>query len=175
VAKGAKRLKDRLASGEISPGGFFLDPTYLGSEKNREAGRKGGGYRERAGRSKKFWVKDSFGYVTCLQSSYELKLSIKLDELGIRWVRPDYLPYGNRKYFPDFYLVDYDIFVDTKNDYLIKIDADKIQSVIKQNNVDIRILSIREINGPVVHWLERDPDKIKNKDRNLAGPPSNCS
>ena len=47
-----------------------------------------GGYRENAGRSKKFSVYDSFGNKTTLQSSYEYAVFEILCELGIRWMRP---------------------------------------------------------------------------------------
>jgi len=44
--------------------------------------------------------------------------------MGILWVRPKSLPYEidgkKRKYFPDFLLVDYGIYLDPKNDFLIK-------------------------------------------------------
>ena len=69
-------------------------------------GKKGGGYRENAGRSKKFRVLDSFGKETVLQSTYELRCSEILNELQINWLRPKALKYDNRNYFADFYLPD---------------------------------------------------------------------
>lgn len=47
----------------------------------------------------------------------------------------------NRKYFPDFYLTDYKIYIDTKNNYLIIKDKDKISAVETKNNLKIHILS----------------------------------
>ncbi len=101
-----------------------------------------GGYRENAGRSKKFYYNDSFGKKVCLQSTYELKCAEILDDLDIKWIRPTYIKYnGNKKYFPDFYLVDYNIYLDPKNNFLAKKDHEKISCVCDQNNVKVLILT----------------------------------
>jgi hypothetical protein len=113
-----------------------------------------GGYRENAGRSKKFKIKDSFGKEVVLQSSYELKCSEILDEMKIKWIRPSYLKYDDtRKYFPDFYLLDYDIYLDPKNSYLAQMDQDKIDKVIKTNNVKVYILTEENINREYLNML----------------------
>lgn len=104
-----------------------------------------GGYRPNAGRSKKFKVIDSFGKETTLQSTYELKCSQILDDLKIKWVRPKALKYEGRNYFADFYLTDYNIYLDPKNDYKAKIDADKINKVITENNVKLFVLLKEQI------------------------------
>ena len=144
LASQSETMKRKFASGEIGLHGM-CDPTFTGSEQHRKISARGGGYREGAGRSKKFWVHDSFGTQVCLQSSYERDFSLKLDAHGVRWIRPTYLRYGDRKYFPDFYLVDHDVYVDTKNDYLAIKDEPKIQAVREQNGVDIRVLSRYDI------------------------------
>src|SRR5690606_2897088 len=103
-------------------------------QRSKNAKEKGfGGYRENAGRSKKYKVYDSFGKETCLQSSYELRCSEILNSLSIKWVRPGCLRYLDRKYFADFYLPDFDIYLDPKNNYKAKLDKDKIDAVIRQN------------------------------------------
>lgn len=108
---------------------------------------KTGGYKPNAGISKKFRVKDSFGNKTVLQSSYELKCSVILDKLGIKWIRPKHLKYGNgKKYFADFYLTDFDIYLDPKNAYKAQLDEEKINSVIAENNVKVFILTEEKIN-----------------------------
>lgn len=140
----SETAKKRIASGEIGLHGM-CDPLFAGSTKHREISAKGGGYRERAGRSKKFWVIDSFGTQVCLQSTYERDFAEKLNVYGVRWIRPKHLPYDERKYFPDFYLVDHDVYIDTKNDYLAIKDAAKIAAVKAQNGVDIRVLSRYDI------------------------------
>lgn len=102
--------------------------------------KNNGGYKENAGRSKKFKVVDSYGKSVCLQSTYELQCSEILNELNIRWIRPAHIKYDNKKYFPDFYLPEHDLYLDPKNDYKAKLDQEKIEKVIAQNNVRVVIL-----------------------------------
>lgn len=88
-----------------------------------------------------------------LGSSYELIVAKELDINNIKWIKPKYIPYidnkgTQRKYYPDFYLVEYDIYLDPKNDFLINnknpyhgfSDIEKINWVKTQNNVKIIIL-----------------------------------
>lgn len=105
-----------------------------------------GGYRANAGRSKKFKVHDSLGNLTTLQSTYEYAVFEILCELGIRWIRPGALKYHGRNYFADFYLLDFDIWLDPKNTYKAKIDQSKIDQVIKENNCTLIVLLENQIN-----------------------------
>lgn len=99
-----------------------------------------GGYRPNAGRSKKFKVRDSFGKETTLQSTFELRCAEILDKLKINWIRPKALKYNGKNYFADFYLVDYDVYLDPKNNYKAKLDKEKINLVIAENNVKLYVL-----------------------------------
>lgn len=88
------------------------------------------------------------GYL--LESSWELELAIDLDENNINWIRPGPLIYYDennqkRRYYPDFYLVDYDVYLDPKNDYVREKDKKKIQWVIDQNNVKIVLLNKNQL------------------------------
>ena len=113
---------------------------------SEEAKKRGlGGYVSNAGISKKYRVVDSFGKETVLQSSYELECSLILNEMGIRWIRPKSLKYDNKNYFADFYLPDFNIYLDPKNDYKAKLDKEKISKVIEQNNVRVFILLKEQI------------------------------
>lgn len=50
-----------------------------------------------------------------LDSSWELKVALSLDEHGIRWDRPKYFRLKDgRRYTPDFYLPDFEIYLDPK-------------------------------------------------------------
>lgn len=93
-----------------------------------------------------------------LGSSYELLVAKSLDENNIRWDvcgKFNYIdPNGKcRKYTPDIYLIDYNIYLDPKNDYLINNvnpvlkykDIDKIRLVEEQNAVKIIILNKNEL------------------------------
>ncbi len=94
----------------------------------------------------KVYYKQLDGTEVFLQSSYELKVATELDENGIKWSRPNPLNWFNindsktHKYYPDFYLNDYDVYLDTKNDYLIKKDEFKINEVINQNKINLIVL-----------------------------------
>ena len=75
------------------------------------------------------------GTIVMLDSSYERKLAKIFDSHGIRWIRPKPLDWysvdGKRHhYFPDFYLVDYDLYLDPKNEYCFKVQAEKIKYVL---------------------------------------------
>ena len=92
-----------------------------------------GGYRHGAGRTKKYYVLDSFGTKACLQSSHEMAVAEWLNARNIKWKREGCFFYNDRRYFPDFYLPESDTYLDVKNEYLIKVDEDKINSVRQQN------------------------------------------
>ena len=89
----------------------------------------------------------------CLHSSYETKLAMDLDANKIAWNRPSPIEWTDdegktHRYYADFYLPEYEIYLDPKNDFLIKnvnpafgiTDHDKIKKVMIQNNVKIFIL-----------------------------------
>lgn len=66
-----------------------------------------------------------------LESSWELKVVERLDELNISWIRPNPREWfdkegKSRLYYPDFYLTDYNIYLDPKNPYCMSLDKDKI-------------------------------------------------
>ena len=65
---------------------------------------------------------------TVLESTYEYTVAVSLDENNIKWMktsRKDFkFPYSDPEgvtnyYTPDFYLPDYNVYLDPKNDYLI--------------------------------------------------------
>jgi len=114
---------------------------------------KQGGYRPNAGHSKKFKVVDSFGKDTVLQSSYELECANLLNVMDIKWNRPRAMKYGNRNYFADFYLTDYDVYLDPKNSYKAQLDADKIAAVISENSVKLYVLLKEQINKEYIELL----------------------
>lgn len=135
----AQKMSEMYAAGKIKPSGCAASST---EERSARAKAQGfGGYRENAGHSKKFRVKDSFGDEVVLQSSYELRCANILDELGIKWIRPKALMYDGRRYYPDFYLPDLDIYLDPKNDFKAVQDREKINAVIEQNSVVVHVLT----------------------------------
>lgn len=88
-----------------------------------------------------------------LDSSYEVAVAKSLDENGVKWERCERFKYhdmNNRLHYytPDFYLPDYNVYLDPKNDFLINninpnlgfSDKEKIEWVVNQNNVKVLIL-----------------------------------
>lgn len=94
---------------------------------------------------------------TKLDSSYEVLLAQNLDANNIKWERCKRFPYvinGKLHYYtPDFYLPEYNIYLDPKNDYLINninpilgySDIEKIEVVSAQNNIKIIILNKEQL------------------------------
>ena len=71
------------------------------------------------------------GTIVNLDSSYERTIAKILDEHNIDWIRPKPLDWYSKDgvkhhYFPDFYLAQYDVYLDPKNDYCFKVQAEKI-------------------------------------------------
>ena len=82
------------------------------------------------------------GEVVHLHSSYEIVVAQALDAARICWTRPGPLPWTDaasvaHRYYPDFYLPDYDVYLDPKNAYLQRQDAAKLQAVREQCGVRI--------------------------------------
>lgn len=88
-----------------------------------------------------------------LDSSYEVAVAESLDTNNVLWERCKRFPYYDNEhslhyYTPDFYLPEYDVYLDPKNDYLIEngqlgftyTDKEKINWVCEQNNIVVLIL-----------------------------------
>lgn len=84
-----------------------------------------------------------------LDSSWELALAIRLDELNIKWTRPEpikWLDENNveHNYFPDFYLKDYDLYLDPKNPAAYQNQIKKIE-ILKKTIPNLKfILTLEE-------------------------------
>jgi len=72
-----------------------------------------------------------------LDSSWELELAKRLDELNIKWIRPEPIPWTDKdgithNYFGDFYLTDYGLYLDPKNPYAVKEQRKKLDCLLLQ-------------------------------------------
>lgn len=84
-----------------------------------------------------------------LDSTWELELAKRLDSMKIKWVRPDPIPWVDSEgvthnYFPDFYLTDYDIFLDPKNPQAKKVQKKKIDMIMSQYKNVVILNSVEE-------------------------------
>ena len=79
-----------------------------------------------------------------LDSSWELVLAKRLDEINVQWNRPTPIQWKDDKgathhYFPDFYLPDYNLYLDPKNPQAIKTQKEKIK-ILKQQLPNLIII-----------------------------------
>jgi len=75
--------------------------------------------------------------IVTLESSYEYETALFLDEKDINWIRPKPIKWfdamnKSRMYYPDFYLPDFNLYLDPKNPYVMKLDENKMNIVSKQ-------------------------------------------
>ena len=139
--KASQTLKEGFASGRIVP--HFHSEEFKRRQSERAKKRNLGGWYS----TKRI---DYNGVI--MQSSYEVEVAKSLDENHIHWERPKPFEYKinevSHKYYPDFYLPDYNVYLDPKNDFLINninprfgiLDSEKIKIVEEQNGVRILIL-----------------------------------
>lgn len=90
------------------------------------------------------WVKENVN----LESSWELRVAERLDELNIEWVRPKYLKWVDstnteRLYYPDFYLPKYSLYLDPKNEYCLVKDKEKMEYF--ENTINIKYGHIKSV------------------------------
>ena len=108
---------------------------------------------------KKLWSKESTyttvdGFEVKMDSTWEVAMAKKLDELGVKWSRDEtmILEYRTvrgrkRKYIPDFFLPEYDLYIEVKG-YWTDAARHKMIDVQERNPVKILILeSLEAING----------------------------
>lgn len=79
-----------------------------------------------------------------MDSQWEVDIAQWMDDHGIQWRRDRKMVFRwmdatgkSRRYHPDFYLPDHDLYLDPKNKYLIEKDRFKIETVMKTHGVRI--------------------------------------
>lgn len=115
--------------------------------------RKLGGHTSK----RKMYYKMKDGSEVYLQSSYEIRLAELLDKLNIKWERPNPFMWIDddgidHRYYPDF-KINSDLYIDTKNDYLAKKDARKMELVREQNKINLMVFLEKDINEDRVREL----------------------
>jgi len=83
-------------------------------------------------------------------SKWEVSVAKILDKNKIGWIQPKPLKWVDKigkdhNYFSDFYLTDYDIYLDPKNDYCIKAQEEKL-NYINNHYPNVHILNEQKIN-----------------------------
>ena len=152
ITKAARRgdfkFRDKSAAASLGHKNRVPHSTTTKAKLSRIAtDRKFGGRNFR-----KTYYYEKNGEIVILESSWELNTAVALDKEAIRWIRPTPFRYFDdvgkeRRYYPDFYLPDYDIYLDPKNEYLRTQDRRKIELVERQNGVRILVLSREDLGG----------------------------
>lgn len=101
-----------------------------------------------------------------LGSTYELSVAMSLDENDIMWETCKRFPYidpfgKERTYTPDFYLPNFDVYLDPKNDFLIQSvnprlgfsDLTKIKLVEEQLGIRILVLNKHQLSWKEIKEL----------------------
>lgn len=114
------------------------------------AASKNGGLRTNSGKKGSWYYCKWMDKNVYLDSTWEKEYVEWLDKNQIEWTRPSYFDWidvngKNRKYYPDFYLVRQNLFIDVKNDFLINRDEDKISRVLLKHKIDLKILSRKDL------------------------------
>jgi len=122
-------------------------PEYIKKLKTSIAG-KVGGYREGSGIGKKTQYLSPIAGLVKLDSMFEYEFAKKLDSENIQWIRNTKRFYFNwlgkyTYYIPDFYLIDYDLYIETKG-YWYKDKFEKTKEAIKVNNIKVKIILQKE-------------------------------
>lgn len=105
---------------------------------------KAGGYREGSGKGKKSTYESLIAGTVKLDSNFEVEFAIELDRLKINWKRNTTRFYFNWNgvrtyYIPDFYLIDKDLYVETKG-FWYKDKKEKTLEAVKVNNINLQII-----------------------------------
>ena len=144
------------------------DPSFKAKARERAIKQGLGGNVSRGVHG---WYESPFAGRVFLESSYEFDVAKELDENGIKWIRPskkDAFVYQypeedkERRYFPDFYLPDYDVYLDPKNNYRIKQDMRKIRIVAQTHKVRVIVLEKERLSWSDIGALIGVNKKLKS-------------
>jgi hypothetical protein len=92
-----------------------------------------------------------------MDSAWEVEIAQWMDEHKVRWERSRKLMFwwtdtvgAKHRYYPDFYLPDYNVYLDPKNRYLISRSREKMEAVQRENEIVI----VWGLKGDVLQWLQ---------------------
>jgi len=95
-----------------------------------------------------------------MDSSWEVDIAKFLDEKNIEWRRSRKLMLWyidgsgkRRRYYPDFFLPALNVYLDPKNPYKMKQDAEKLRLVREQNNIVLHAGKVDDIKQEILNHL----------------------
>ena len=147
IMRQSNSIKKRYISGELQ--GSFKGRHHTKETKNKQSTSARNSNHRRLVKSCRYYIKKDDTQVL-LDSSWEEKLAKILDDKHIKWERPKPLKWvdnaGNiHNYFPDFYLPEYNLYLDPKNPQACIKQKEKIDILYKMYNNIIILHTIDEI------------------------------
>lgn len=108
--------------------------------------------------------------IILLDSTWELKIAEYLDENNIKWIRPKHLEWYDsknklRRFYPDFYLPEYNIYIDPKNDYRILQDNEKLEYF--KNKIELYYGKVHYLKNIILALRERIEHPFFNSKSNV--------
>ena len=158
LKKQGDKLSKRYKCGELT--GSFKGKKH--TQETKDKLRKAALERGLGGHCyKKVYKLDKYTF----DSSFEEILALDLNKNNIKWNKPKRFNYLDDKdklhtYTADFYLPDYDLYLDPKNDFLINninpslgfSDIQKIKWVMEQNHIKVIILNKDELSWEKIKY-----------------------
>ena len=109
--------------------------------------------------TKRFYERAN-GETVKLGSGWEVLLATLLDERGYTWTQPDPLTWidsngKTRKYYPDFYLPRYSVYLEVKSELTYKLAKDKCDYIISNYKNVIFLWNEKQIKNFSVHLNQK--------------------
>jgi hypothetical protein len=109
-----------------------------------------GGLRANCGKKGSWYFCKYTNKDVYLDSTWEVEYAQWLDTNDVKWKRPSYFLWQDefgkeRKYYPDFYLIEENKYIDIKNDHLIKKHSHKIKNVIEAHSIDLEVIDRKKL------------------------------
>lgn len=141
---------------------FFLGKKHTEKTKKVLKEKALSSNHRRLVRSIRSYVKKD-GSVIILDSSWEVELAKRLDSLNVKWERPSPLKWKDKEgvehnYFPDFFLTEYNIFLDPKNPQARKVQEEKINKIKETYENVVFIWSLEDVKNFTPcsrHWSSK--------------------
>jgi hypothetical protein len=139
--------RDKSTAGKIADRNFSIEGLQKLSDLAKA--RSLGGYRPHPNKGERYndiWF----------DSKWEVKVAQSLDEHNVQWERPRKGFVWNdsgRKYYPDFFLPEFGVYLDPKNSYLQLKDLEKINQARQRNNIRVLMLSESQLSWDEIQKL----------------------
>ena len=164
-----KQERNKTCSKEC--GHIFTGLKQRGQERNKEGYKNNGGLRIGGGRAKVFEYNSPIAGLIKINNQ-EIRVAKILDTLKLKWKRNitgflyQTVDGLTRKYYPDFYLEDFDVYVEFKGWVTSKM-VHKMENAIETNKLKLLIIYGEDKRysklGLNIKMIEEDSKKLLNE------------